>query len=63
MTANAVLNPCLQPLHTANRHRCNRDGADDSRKLRVVEPCAEEVAKFFYGMLFSLAPTTVTCSR
>jgi len=59
MTANAVLNP----LPATNPQREPPPGVTAMvRMIResfaVVEPCADEVAKFFYGMLFSLAPTT-----
>ncbi len=55
MTANAVLMPMPQP------RREPPDGATAMVALiresfAVVEPRAEEVARYFYGMLFSLAP-------
>lgn len=57
MTANAVLNPTQPP------HREPPPGVTAMVRLiresfAVIEPRAEEVAQFFYGMLFSLAPTT-----
>lgn len=59
MTANAVLGPEHQPspspppqTGTAKMVRLVRES------FEVVEPRASEVAQFFYGMLFSLAPAT-----
>ncbi|MBP2475747.1 NAD(P)H-flavin reductase/hemoglobin-like flavoprotein [Crossiella equi] len=57
MTANAVLNPTPPP------HREPPPGVTAMVRLiresfAVVEPRSEEVAQFFYGMLFSLAPQT-----
>src|SRR5437870_1812678 len=59
MTANADLNP----VPSTTPHREPPPGVTAMvRMIResfaVVEPCAEDVAKFFYGMLFSLAPST-----
>lgn len=56
MTANAVLNPGPPPEGSANR------ASEMVRLIRetwaVAEPQSDEVARFFYGMLFSLAPET-----
>lgn len=59
MTSNAVLTPVPPPRREPSR-------ADDAsvrvRLIResfaAVEPRIEEVARFFYGMLFSIAPAT-----
>jgi NAD(P)H-flavin reductase/hemoglobin-like flavoprotein len=57
MTANAVLTPIPPP-----RREPPPEAATMVRLIResfaVVEPRAEEVARFFYGMLFSLTPAT-----
>ncbi|MDR7302102.1 globin domain-containing protein [Haloactinomyces albus] len=57
MTANAVLNPEPSPNDDVS------PGASTMVRLireswAVVEPHTEEVAQFFYGMLFSLSPAT-----
>lgn len=57
MTANAVLNPEPPPDPEPS------SGADKMVRLirdswAVVEPRSDEVAQFFYGMLFSLSPAT-----
>lgn len=60
MTANAALQP-EQPNDEQNRaHLAN--AANMVQLIReswaAVEPYSEEVSRFFYGMLFSLAPAT-----
>ena len=59
MTANAALSPVPPP----GREPHDTGGAATMVRLiresfAVVEPCAEEVAHFFYGMLFAIAPAT-----
>src|SRR5437764_8113703 len=61
MTANAVLSP--EPPPRRDTHQTPPTGVSAMVQLiretwTVVEPHADEVAKFFYGMLFSLSPAT-----
>lgn len=61
MTANAVLNP--GPFPEREPSSGHEPGSGVSQMVRlireswaVVEPHSDEVSRFFYGMLFSLAP-------
>lgn len=61
MTANAALRPDQEP-EDGNDHD-TPTGVDSMVRLirdswAVVEPHTEEVSRFFYGMLFSIAPAT-----
>lgn len=58
MTANAVLSPIPTPPHREPPPGVTAMVRMIRESFAVVEPRAEEVAKFFYGMLFSLSPAT-----
>src|SRR5438067_632328 len=65
MTANAVVSPISQTPRSAATPSRSADAATGAAAMvrlvresfAVVEPHADDVAKFFYGMLFSLSPT------
>lgn len=58
MTANAVLSPIPTPPHREPPPGVTAMVRMIRESFAVVEPHSEEVAKFFYGMLFSLSPAT-----
>lgn len=57
MTANAVLSPGPRPNRPTDS-RASQMVHLIRETWAVVEPRSDEVAQFFYGMLFSLAPNT-----
>jgi NAD(P)H-flavin reductase/hemoglobin-like flavoprotein len=59
MTANAVMTPMPQPRPRKNaQSEATRMVAIIRDSFATVEPHAEDLARHFYGMLFSLAPST-----
>ena len=58
MTANAVLSPLPSSTHREPPAAVTAMVRMIRESFALVEPRADEVARFFYGMLFSLAPAT-----